>query len=1064
MLIIDMNMRIANILNFRMMFACVMIVTALLPGKASGQYYDIGTDAASVRWNSVSSKNFQVIYPRDKSSEKSGYRRASRYLDLMENHYGIHSDSVLFNYGLSRRFPLILHSYNAASNGVTVWAPRQIDLFGIPSPDILYPQNWDEQLALHEGRHAWQIAHFNRGFFKVMYWFFGDQFIGGASGIYPSRWLLEGDAVVAETEMSNTGRGRSGEFINSIIRATRNRGGRKLTWDRLRLGSVKHYELNPYSLGYAINSMARRNSGDYSLTHKILNYEPMHFMSANVLASAFENYSGKSHREYVSERGLAEFADLNTNRKLEDLLQSVRQNETAADTEEKDAATFKAPPRFGAEHGYYTEFSSIAEVGKDSVAAIVKGYGSTPFIVLLTKEGELLKSKALHPAGASVSRISSDGNRIFWSEVTGDIRWGGKAGSTIFTMDIRRGKVQKLDLQGENLYRPVVYGNNLYTIEYKADTEGSFINRYDLAQALHGSAENIRPDDVIVCDGQVTEIAAGDNAVYFTSVEREGLALYRISCDYDNTEALPERILGPSFSTIRELSSSGRELFFITDYFGGQRLCRFSPADGRVAAASYGDDIKSYCANSYNGHPLKKAYISEFKDSEGAFIRKERLLDIAVDSSFRFEYPLARELSRQYAAELRKLDGNRTAALEITGDAAVGELDAAYPHLSAKYEEKRYRKGLNLFRIHSWAPAYADISGASSANTEEIYGEGKAGATLYSQNSLGSARAMVGYSYEHTGYNGKDLHGAHAKFTYSGWYPVLEAGAHFNDETMYDTGKRSFRAYASASVPLQFNRGGWMRGITPQIMWDYRNDEEIIVPAEETPGYYRLSQTKRSRITGALGAYSTLPVPKAGVFPRLGIGGVVMAGFTPDGGENFGNIYSGRIYGYVPGIGFNHSVRLSAGYQFQDVGNHKYWLDNLLALPRGYTKDIYGKHYIKACVDYAVPIYLGDVSWGGFAYFKRLDIVPFFDYGRMQQIEFVQDSGEVNDIPATRTKWNDISSFGADMIIRAHFFRIGFPASVGVRYARRKDIHNASGNSVYDSNDYFGLILGFTFR
>ncbi len=1061
--IIYKNMRIVNILNFRVIFACVMIVTALFPGKADGQYYDIGTDASNVRWNTVRSKNFQVIYPEDSSSEKVNYRRAAKYLDMMEGHYGIHSDSVLFNYGLSRRFPLVLHSYNAASNGVTVWAPRQIDLFGIPSPDILYPQNWDEQLALHEGRHAWQIAHFNRGFFKVLYWFFGDQFIGGASGIYPSRWLLEGDAVVAETEMSRTGRGRSGEFINSIIRTTRSHDGRKLTWDRLRFGSTKHYELTPYSLGYAINAMARHNSGDYSLTHKILNFEPMHFTNANVLASAFEKFSGKSHREYVGGEGLAEFVRLNTNSRLEERLRIFRQNEADGNTAEENSPAFETPLRFAAGHGYYTEFASIAEAGKDSVAALVKGSGSAPCIVLLTKDGDLFKSKVLHPASSSVSRISTGGNRIFWSEVIRDVRWGGKAESFIFAMDHKRGKVQRLELQGENLYRPTVCGNSLYTIEYRADTEDSFINRYNLPQALEGSAENVGPEDVIRCSGQITEIAAGENIIYYTSVGNNGLALYRISDSGKGGKSLPEMTFNPGFSTIRELSVIGQELFFITDYFGGQRLCRLSPANGNISIVSYGDDIKSYCISIYDNSSPGSAYVSEFKDQEGAFIRKNRILDIAVDSSYRFEYPLAGELSVQYSTELKKRRGDKTSAMEITDNAVVGNLDAGDTRLASEYEERRYRKGCNLFRIHSWAPVYADISGASSANTDEIYCEVKPGATLFSQNSLGSARAMVGYSYEHPDYYGsyrKNLHGAHAKFTYSGWYPVIEAGAHFNDEVMYDTDKYSFRAYASAFVPMQFNSGGWMRGITPQIMWDYRNDEDIIVPLEDESGNYRLSQTKRNRITGALGAYSVLPTPKAGVFPRLGVGGVVMAGFTPDGGENFGNIYSGRIYGYIPGIGFSHSVRISAGYQFQDIGNHKYWLDNILSLPRGHTRDIYGKHYIKASIDYALPIYLGDVSWGGFAYFKRLDIIPFFDCGQMQQIEIVQNSTE-GAAPATRTKWNDISSFGADMIVRAHYIRIGFPVSVGIRYARRKDIHNALGNPVYRNNDYFGFILNF---
>lgn len=1057
--------------KFKALTVIAFIAFFLFSGRANGQYYNIGTDAASVKWNSVGSKNFTVIYPQDKSSEKINYKRAARYLDIMEGRYGIHSDSVLFNYGLSSRFPLVLHTRNAASNGMTVWAPRQIDLFGVPTPDILYPQNWDTQLALHEGRHAWQIAHFNRGFFKVLYWFFGDQFTGGASGIYPSRWLLEGDAVVAETEMSKTGRGRSGEFINSIIRTSRTQDNRKLTWDRLRLGSVKHYNLGPYSLGYAINAMARHNSGDYDLTHKILNYEPMHFMSANVLASAFEDFSGKSHRDYVNNEGLAEFIKLNTNKKLDEFIRTRHPELTSADAPDI-AGSIR---RFGVTHGYYTELSSIQVLGKDSVIALINGYGSTPCIALLIYDatGGRFTVKNIRTMSSGVNRITVHEGHVLWSELVRDVRWEGVTRSYIFALNIKSGKVRRLDLSGENLYRPTVYGKKLYTVEYKSDSESSFINVYDLEAALNCNGKTLASENSVECKGQVTEIAVDGESLYYTMIENEGLSLHKISDFHGNKHSavqmkniMTEQVAESEYCSVRELSAVNGNLFFITDYFGGQRLCKYLPKTRDITIVAVGDDIKSYCINGYDSTAMT-AYISEFENSGGTFVRKKDLLDIVVDSSYKFRYPLADELSRQFSDRQKEIKGDNTKALEFADNAFIENLSSNVPQLAAKYNEKWYSKTGHLFKIHSWAPFYADISGASSANTDEMYVEGKLGATIYSQNNLGTTRAMVGYSYERPEFVGngrKNLHGAHAKFSYSGWYPVLEVGAHFNDEEMYDTDKHSFRAYASAYIPFQFNSSGWLRGITPQIMWDYRNDEEIIVPIEDSPGNYMLSQTDRNRITGALGAYCTLPTSQAGIYPRLGIGGVVTAGFNPAGGENFGSIYSGRLYGYIPGIGFNQSVRLTAGYQFQDIDGHKYWLDNLLALPRGYTEDMYGKHYFKASVDYAIPIYLGDVSLGCFAYLKRLDVIPFVDFAKMRQIKVDPNSSYDGTTLNTVTKWSDVSSYGADVVLNAHFFRIGFPVAVGVRYARRNDVSDAYGRSIYDNKDYFGLILTFNFR
>lgn len=1040
----------------------------LLPSEGSGQYYDIGTDAASVRWNSVRSRDFEVIYSSDKSPARTNYMRAARYLDLMERFYGIQSDSIPYNYGLSRRFPLVLHTYNASSNGLTVWAPRQIDLYGVPSPDILYPARWDEQLALHEGRHAWQIAHFNRGFLKVLYWFFGDQVIGGASGIYPSRWMLEGDAVVAETEMSRSGRGRSGKFLNGILRAARS--GKEIPgWDRLRFGSVKKYDMGPYALGYAVNSMARLSTGDYNLTHKILGYEAMHLTNANAIASAFEDFSGKDHRYYVGEESMRRFEELNTNRKLGTYLQSIG---VRPDSREGNAAAEEAalPLRSGSQAGYYTVVSHLREVGADSVAALVSGSGSSPYLAIFTKDsGGAWRSGALRSMSSTASVFAAHGADIYWSEVKGDLRWEQKSRSRIYSYNLKDETLRALDLKGENLYKPYVADGILYAVEYTDGGERSFIRGYRMEDiervgtgAGSGTESSILPCLTLECDGQVTELASDGKTLCYTQIESGGLAMYRVGITADGfgRESARELILGPRFSTIRELSfSPDGTLFFITDNFGGERVCRLMLPDGKsggkIFIAAEGDDIKSYslgfsrtgenAAESGDGRLMLR--ISEFDGPRGAFFRTCGILDIEIDSSYRFDWPLAEELSAQYATEIRKR--------------SAGERGETAP-LRAEYSEQLYGKGAHLFRLHSWAPAYSELSGAESGSSEDIYGEGKPGATVYTQNTLGTAAGLAGYSYERrrsADGRWRNLHAGHLKFRYSGWYPVLEAAAHYNDKEMYEPGRHSLRGYITAYVPLNFSQGGWLRGLTPRLSWRYRNDEEIL--EKQSDGKYRLKQIRRDQIVGTLGGYAVLPTAKAAVFPRLGAGAVVAAGFNPGGGENFGSIYSLRVYGYLPGIAFNQSLKLSAGYQYQDIGNRRYWSGNLLDLPRGYTNDIYGRHYFRASADYAVPLYLGDLSCGLFAYLKRLDIIPFCD------LAFVQQFGYGDGEPAAVTeRINNISSFGADMVLHAHFFRIGFPVSVGVRYARTMKERDYI-SPLYPGSagkEYVGLLLGITFR
>ncbi|MBQ1747300.1 MAG: hypothetical protein II041_01305, partial [Bacteroidales bacterium] len=432
-----------------------MAFVFLFSATSSAQYYDIGSEKSSIKWKTMKSKNFQIIYP-----EGLG-KNAASYLGKVESLYGIYSDSVRYNYGLPKRFPMVLHPFNAESNGITVWGPRQIDFIAQPPVDVISTEPWDLSLASHEGRHAWQIAHFNRGLFKVLSWGLGDQVVGAASAVYPSRWFLEGDAVVAETQMSKGGRGRSGFFLCEVLKcivpedgdAGKYFYGKNRTWDRWRFGSVKAYSPDRYSVGYMINAMARKHSGDVDLADKILNYETRHFMSANVVASAFKEYSGLTHRKYVQGDMLNEFLELNENEALEELLEKAEEDYPEA----SQTMVIDQAKRTGARHGYFTEYGNVAVVGKDSLVAVVSGTGIPGALVLLTRTSDSRwKEKVLRPFSEEAGRICHYNGKIWWSECNTDPRWEQHASNAIFSYDLRSGQMEDYSDEKHSLHLPFV--------------------------------------------------------------------------------------------------------------------------------------------------------------------------------------------------------------------------------------------------------------------------------------------------------------------------------------------------------------------------------------------------------------------------------------------------------------------------------------------------------------------------------------------------------------------------------------------------------------------------------
>ena len=1054
---------------------CLVSLLLFFSATVSAQYYDIGSEKSSVKWKKMQSKNFEIIYPNgyflyDGTYEKDSLYKdlAANYLKKMESLYGIYSDSVKYTYGIPKRFPLVLHPFNAESNGITVWAPRQIDFFAQPPIDVISTEPWDLSLASHEGRHAWQMAHMNRGFFKVLYWAFGDQAIGAVSGIYPSRWFLEGEAVVAETQMSNGGRGRNGFFLCEILKCIVPEGedagehfyGKNRSWDRWRFGSVKAYSPSPYCTGYMINAMARHHSGDVDLAHKILNYEPLHFMSANVVASAFKEYTGKTHREFVKDSLLQEFLKLNLNEEFEETL-----------SEESAESLLDNPvARTGYKQGYYTEYKHITAVGKDSVAAVVEGYGNSGYLVLFTKDAQngSWKEKVLRPFNAEAERLSYHNGKLMWSECNTDPRWEQHSIYGVCSYDLKTGELKEYSdrIYPFSIHLPQKIQLNtttdLFGIKYEPADKTCLLSsvRGNLDCWRFGEIPNgWEAAPVFGAKGQITSYALSrfkpdknyywsDWELFFTCLDENGLSLLR------GREASPvqktDTILPPSSHIIKDLTIYDGDLFFISDMFGLPTLCRMNPDTREIRLACASGDISSYSI-AEDG----TLYIIKEVGDLGELPFKEKLVSIAVDPKMEYNYPMAEELTRQYQEKYGKIAEEYQKKIEAEDS-------------DMNFKETDYSKTSNLFKLHSWAPVYAEFTGVTEGDFEEFYDEALPGVSVYTQNTLGTMRASLGYGYEkRDGLLGKTkrLHSGHATVNWSGWYPVIEGTVHFNDRIMYDKDKFSLRSYAAAYIPLSWNGAGWSSGITPMVGWSYRNDEAELEKDATSPTGYRIEQFSRHQLNMSLGAYKSLEVAKAQVFPRWGIGARVASSLSPKGGDNFGSEYSAYVYGYVPGLTFNQGLRLSAAYQRQDVNGKKYWLDNHIDLPRGYTEDFFGRNYIRATADYAIPIYLGDVSLGPIAYLQQLQLIPFIDYSK---VDFQRAAGGgAGTAPTIRYQWEDRYSFGADVMLRGHFLRIGFPMYIGVRYARtnKPGDYGNSTPATYGGKggkDFCSLLLGIT--
>ena len=232
----------------RLLFVVLFLSSSYL---LNAQYFQTGQDPASIRWQQINTENFQLIYPEYFESQ------AQKLAQVLEKVYNYGGFSLNHQ---PKKISVILHTQTVKSNGLVAWAPKRSEFYTTPHQGI-YPQDWLEQLALHEFRHVVQIDKMNSEIPKLIKLILGEQGTALIFGSYLPWWFIEGDAVVTETALSNYGRGRLPSFLMEHRAQLVEKG--VYSYDKAYNRSYKDFVPNHYQLGYFLvgESRARYGSG-----------------------------------------------------------------------------------------------------------------------------------------------------------------------------------------------------------------------------------------------------------------------------------------------------------------------------------------------------------------------------------------------------------------------------------------------------------------------------------------------------------------------------------------------------------------------------------------------------------------------------------------------------------------------------------------------------------------------------------------------------------------------------------------------------------------------------------
>lgn len=401
-----------------------LLITLFLIGSISclseTQAQNFGGHPPSVKWLQINTDVVRVIFPSGQEEE------ATRIASLINY---IKSDKVQSIGNRVKKIDLVLQTNQVISNGYVSLMPFRSEFYATPFQNnhTLSSANWLDVLSIHEYRHALQYANANRGATRVFNIISGQAGWFAAMNLSVPNWYFEGDAVVSETVLSTSGRGRTPSFFKeqrALLLSDID-----YSYMKARNGSFKDLVPNHYPLGYAIMNYGRNNFGS-TIWKDVLADAGAYSSIVYPFSGAMKKHTGmRAPKMYKS--AYSELKDQWSN----ELSSLELTNQDAITPENRKTVT-------------NNQFANYLEDG--SLVYLSSSYKKTPAIYLI-KDG---KASKLTSVGTSYSTYLSENNGMLaWTEYEVDPRWTNRNYTKVMAYDLAT-KEKKVITTQSKLFSP----------------------------------------------------------------------------------------------------------------------------------------------------------------------------------------------------------------------------------------------------------------------------------------------------------------------------------------------------------------------------------------------------------------------------------------------------------------------------------------------------------------------------------------------------------------------------------------------------------------------------------
>ncbi len=609
----------------------------LLPAKVSdAQYYNTGQDPASLKWMQIKTDRGTVIYPKSYGSEGIAFAQS---LDEA------HSKLVSLYPEKKYKIPVVIHNLTTQSNGYVAWAPRRMEIYPTPGQNTI-PLDPQEQLSIHELTHVLQMKSLNRGFSKAMSLFLGEQYTGVVASLLPL-WFFEGEAVFAESALTESGRGRSPSFQKQLKAITVEKGS-MYKYDKIVNGSYRDYVPDHYQSGYQMVTWALAKY-DPEIWNRVLDFTAEQPFTINPVNISLSRSAGLTKKTLFKETF--------------DTLNAV----WTKDVSDNNATSYK--PLNPDKQGKYINYYSPVYAGPDSLIAIKTSLTSPLFFVLINPSER--SGEKIHTPGRLYSRfISYAKGKLVWVESQSDPRWANRNYSIIKLLDLHQNRITRLSRKSRYLAASVSPdATKVAAIENTINNKNNIV----FIDAVTGTVTQSVPSPGNAYLQRPLWSEEGEKiAVVFLTKAGEGIMSYTLASQQW------EILIEAGREDLRSSFLRNDSLFFISSLSGTDNIYLRTP-DKEIT-------------------PLTRSRFG----TDDLMLNEERVY-FSDYTSF------GNNICNITLAEASVTVNKNTPSTSLLIDRF--DIKPASYDVSAGngYTPEPYRKWQHLFKFHSWMPFYADI-------------------------------------------------------------------------------------------------------------------------------------------------------------------------------------------------------------------------------------------------------------------------------------------------------------------------------------------------------------------